>query len=246
MLHRNAFWYGLGTLILGIVGIVVGDFALQWQPVPAGVPLRSALAYLSAALLVAVGISLILEWRLRQTLLLASAFYAAWVVLLHVPKVIGNPSQLHEWNGLAELLAITAGGVAGWTLTDTPAAGSVIARTARLAFGACLLIFGACHFVYDDFSATMIPAWLPVPLFWVYLTGAGHAAAGLSFLSGIALRLASTLLPAMLACFALLLHIPRVVTHPAVRIEWTMLGISLTLTGAAWLLRAAILHRSDV
>jgi len=30
-------------------------------------------------------------------------------------------------------------------------------RIARLIFGLCLLVFGASHFVYADFSAAMIP-----------------------------------------------------------------------------------------
>ena len=243
MLRRNELCYGLGALMLGIVGMCVGDFALQWQPVPADIPLRTPLAYVSAVILLAAGAMLLIGARPRLTLLLTSAFFGLWVVLLHLPIVVANASKLYEWNGLAEILAVTMGGVAGWAVLDPNRANADrIVQIARLTFGACLLVFGACHFVYDDFSAGMIPAWLPGPLFWVYLTGTGHVAAGLSFLSGIAIRLASTLLVAMFACFVLLLHLPRVIAQPDVRIEWTMLGIAMTITGAAWLLRAA-LHR---
>jgi len=77
---------------------------------------------------------------------------------------------------------------------------------------------------------------LPPALFWVYLTGAGHVAAGLSFVSGIATRLASFWLTIMFACFVVLLHLPCVVADPTNRIEWTMLGIATSLTGAAWIL----------
>ena len=100
-----------------------------------------------------------------------------------------------------------------------------------------LLVFGLAHFVYDDFSATMIPRWMPAPPFWVYLTGCGHLAAGLSLISGVATRLATTLLSAMFACFVLLLHLPRVVSDPGSRVEWIMLGVSTSLTGAAWIVR---------
>jgi hypothetical protein len=37
--------YGLGAIALGLAGLVWGDFALVWQPVPPGVPGRTALAY---------------------------------------------------------------------------------------------------------------------------------------------------------------------------------------------------------
>lgn len=88
----------------------------------------------------------------------------------------------------------------------------------------------------------MIPRWIPFPLFWAYVTGCGHVAAGLSLVSGIAVRLASTLLAAMLACFVILLHIPRVLADPASRIEWTMLAIAMSLTGAAWIMRTAMVQ----
>ncbi|HEY6640734.1 DoxX family membrane protein [Povalibacter sp.] len=246
VLRRNELWYGLGSLILGIVGARVGDFAMQWQPVPAGIPGRTVLAYLSALILIALGTAMLTGIRPRATLLAATIFYGLWVVLLHLPAAIANASQLYEWNGLAEILAITAGGAAGWALADAATTQSNrVAHIARLIFGTCLLVFGTSHFVYDDFSAGLIPGWLPAPLFWVYLTGAGHAAAGLAFLAGVATRLASTLLAAMFACFVLLLHLPRVLAHPELRVEWTMLGIAVTLTGAAWLLRATVYPSSS-
>ena len=41
---------------LGILGFIYGDFALVWQPVPAWVPARQALACLSAAIELAGGL----------------------------------------------------------------------------------------------------------------------------------------------------------------------------------------------
>ena len=41
--------YGLAAIALGIIGLVWGDFAAVWQPVPATAPHRKALAYIVAA-----------------------------------------------------------------------------------------------------------------------------------------------------------------------------------------------------
>ncbi|HEY7963890.1 MAG: hypothetical protein ACHP9U_01615 [Steroidobacterales bacterium] len=49
--------YALGALALGLVGLAWDDFALQWQPVPAGVPGRAALACVFAAALVAAAVA---------------------------------------------------------------------------------------------------------------------------------------------------------------------------------------------
>ncbi|MBB6095370.1 putative membrane protein YphA (DoxX/SURF4 family) [Povalibacter uvarum] len=230
--------YGLGALILGFVGLVTGDFAMQWQPVPEWVPMRVPLAYLSAAVLLAGAVLTLLPMRasLKAPACLG-VFYGLWALLLHLPRALRAPLDVGTWNGVAELTALAMGGIASLALID--AAYSRSAWSTRV-FGACLLVFGTAHFVYDDFSATMIPAWLPAPLFWVYLTGCGHLAAGVSLISGVATRLASLLLTGMFACFVLLLHLPRVIAAPTARIEWIMLGISTAMTGAAWIVRCVV------
>jgi len=238
IMNRNLIPYGLGALLLGIVGLTVQDFALQWQPVPASIPLHTVLAYVSAILLIA-GAALIATVRWRTGALLLGSFYALWVVALHAPKVAVQPADLGSWLGLAEILGLSTAGLLAWAVLD-PAHQYVSARVGQIVFGCCLLVYGTSHLVYPDFCATMVPQWLPSSLFWVYLTGAGHLAAGMSLISGIATRLASTLLVAMIACFVVLLHLPRVLAAPTNRVEWTMLAVSLSIFGAAWIVRATV------
>jgi uncharacterized membrane protein YphA (DoxX/SURF4 family) len=102
------------------------------------------------------------------------------------------------------------------------------------------VIFGLAHFGYARFTASMAPGFYPAPLFWAYLTGACQMAGGLALISGVLPRLAATLLAAMYAVFALTLHLPRVIAAPDERIEWTMLFIALSMTGAAWIVRSAV------
>lgn len=224
--------YGLGAILLGVVGFAFDDFALQWQPVPGGFPAREAAAYLSAALLCLGGAAVIWKQTTAYGAQLLATFYGLWVVALHLPKVIADPAGVATWLGVAEILALASAGVMLCVLVEPPADPRV--RTAaRIAFGLCPLVFGLSHFVYAEFTATMVPGWIPLPLFWAYATGAGHVAAGLAILSGVQARLASGLLAAMFAVFALVLHLPRVIAAPSSQIEWTMLGIATSLTGAA-------------
>jgi hypothetical protein len=37
--------YGLAAIVMGLVGLVWGDFLAVWQPVPKDLPGRTALAY---------------------------------------------------------------------------------------------------------------------------------------------------------------------------------------------------------
>src|SRR5437763_529874 len=87
----------------------------------------------------------------------------------------------------------------------------VLAWGAWLAFGACLLVFGTSHFLYAQFTASLVAAWLPPSrLFWAYATGAAQIAAGLAMLTGVKARLAAILLTIMYAAFGLLVHIPSI------------------------------------
>ncbi|HMI41928.1 MAG TPA: DoxX family membrane protein [Sphingomicrobium sp.] len=240
--------YGLGAVALGLVGLAWGDFALQWQPVPDGVPGRTVLAYATGAALMLAGA--VLFWR-RTTAFGAAALtalYAAGVVLLHGPRVAAHPLALAEWSGAAEQLVLVAGGLiayASWGKID-PALAARLSRLARLGFGACLLVFGAAHFLYLEFTAAMVPKWIPPgQMFWACATGAAHIAAGLAILSGVQARLAAMLITAMFAGFSILLHIPNLLADPASHLNWVINAINLALTGAAWVVADSLASETE-
>jgi uncharacterized membrane protein YphA (DoxX/SURF4 family) len=87
----------------------------------------------------------------------------------------------------------------------------------------------------------MVPAWLPAHVFFAYLTGAGHMAAGAGMLLGVLRRTAAVLEAAMISCFVLLLHIPGVISAPSSRLQWTMLCVATALAASAWAAAAAFL-----
>lgn len=230
----DALPYAVGAIGLGIASLIARDFAFQWQPVPEGIPAREALALASGALLISG--SLTAAWRSAGLArLILPVFYLLWVIALHIPVVIAAPS-VGSLLGVAEILALASGGSALAGRLAPP----WLSLAARIAFGISALVFGISHFVYADFTAAMVPGWIPAPLFWAYATGAGHAAAGLAILSGVKARLAATLEAAMCGAFALLLHIPRVIAAPNNRFEWTMLCVALSIAGAALLIRRVV------
>ncbi|HTM79602.1 DoxX family membrane protein [Asticcacaulis sp.] len=120
---------------------------------------------------------------------------------------------------------------------------SMVARTL---FGIACLIFGLSHFLYADFTAQMVPAFLPFHLPLAYITGAGHAAAGLALISGVLSRLAAVCEAAMMSLFVVLVHIPMVIVTPPAdmaQLFWTMLCVACALSGSAWLLTASLKDR---
>jgi uncharacterized membrane protein YphA (DoxX/SURF4 family) len=109
----------------------------------------------------------------------------------------------------------------------------------RFLFPFSMIVFGAQHFMYAAFIATLIPPWIPAHLFWVYFTGTGFIVAGLSIATGIFAPLASMGLALMFLLWFLLLHAPRVVASPRNGNEWTSAFVALALSGGSLILAAA-------
>jgi len=237
MVSVKAVPYALGAFVLGVLGLISGDFAFQWQPVPEHIPLRSVLASVSALAMAGAALAAVLPRSAREGRLLLAIFFGVWAVLLHGPHVALQPGSVAEWLGVAESAAMAAGGVALFAeALEAETWRRRLTFSSRIAFGLCLLVFGLSHFVYLAFTAQMVPAWLPWRTGWAAATGAGHLLAGLAFLSNRGLKAAGPAITGMMASFVVLLHIPRVIAEPASRMEWTMTAVALTLTGAAFAL----------
>jgi len=238
--------YGLGALALGLVGLAWGDFALVWQPVPQGLPGRTALAYAVAAALALAGAALNLKRTAAAGAAVLAALYGLGVILLHAPLVAAHPLTFGTWQGVAEQLALVAGGAVAWASVASLGAAPAgrVRRIGQLTFGACLVVFGLAHFFYLKFTASMVPHWLPPgQAFWAYATGAAHIAAGLAILSGVQARLAAILLTVMFAVFGALVHAPLLLADHTSHLNWAGNAINLALTGAAWVIADSFARR---
>ena len=116
-------------------------------------------------------------------------------------------------------------------------------RVVQTIFGIPWLVFGVQHFWYADFVATLVPAYFPASLFWVYLTGAAMFAAGLAFIFNRQAALAAVLLGTMLLMFILLIHIPKLASVEYAAINWTRALQDLALASIAFVLAATASQR---
>lgn len=235
--------YGLAAVAFGLVGLVWGDFAAVWQPVPKTVPGRTALAYAVAAVLFFAGLGI--QWRrsAAASAMTLTILYSLGVILLHVPSAIAHPSVFVMWSGTAEQLALVAGGMVAYAFCAERAAPTAdrLVRIGRLLFGVCLIVFGLAHLFYLKPTADFVPAWLPPgQMFWAYATAAGHFAAGTAILSGIAARIAAILLTAMFVCFAILVHAPTLFNDPHTHFNWAANAMNFALIASAWVITASI------
>jgi uncharacterized membrane protein YphA (DoxX/SURF4 family) len=240
--------FGLAAVVLGVVGLVWGDFAALWQPDPNGVPRPSALATVVAVAPLLAGLAIQWQRAAGRGALVLTVLYSLGVILLQVPRVIAHPSVFVTWYGVAEQLALAAGGLVAYAYSAQlePIAAKRLAEIGRLIFGACLIVFALAHLFYLAYTAKLVPAWLPPgQTFWVYATAAGHFAAGIAILSGICARTAAMLLTAMFVVFGILVHAPTVFTDPHAHINWAENAINFALIGAAWVIAASLPARKS-
>jgi uncharacterized membrane protein YphA (DoxX/SURF4 family) len=222
--------YGLGAILAGGVSLAFGAASAPDQA-------HRILALAGGVLLVLAGVGVNLGRRIAACAAVALAIYfvAAWTVL-RAAALPHDWKTWVTWQDLAESVAMSMGGVIAWRLLGGDDARRVLAaKIARLAFGACLLVFGTSHFVYLKYTAAVVPAWIPPSqVFWACATGAAHIAAGLAILSGVQARLAAMLLTAMFVIFGLLVHLPSVIREPHNHMNWSENAVNLVLVGAAW------------
>lgn len=166
------------AILYGMACLLLGDFAIYWQPVPQSLPLREPLAYLSAGLLVLGGMGLLVPRTVRAAAMLLLVLFGLYD-LCYVMKLVGPPADPKALLGLAEQTSVVVG---SWAILLRMRAGGSV-TTARIVFGICALIFALAHFTGLKATANMVPAWMPGgQVFWALATGVGHLAVGLALI----------------------------------------------------------------
>ncbi len=85
---------------------------------------------------------------------------------------------------------------------------TLTSNAGRIIFGLMFLAFGSFHFTSAEMMAGWMPGWLPVPVVFVYISGLGLIAAGISIIIKVYTRLSTLLLALLLLLIILIMHIP--------------------------------------
>lgn len=226
-------------IALGILGLGTDDFAMVWQPVPAWVPFREALAYAFASASLAAGLGLLWRRTAATASAIALGYFFLWWLLLRVPAFLMAPVQ--NAGGLGENSVALSGALALYAALHAPGGGLDLLtdrrgmRLARLLLGIGLIGCGEAHFRFLKDTADFVPAWIPGHLAWAVATGSGFLAAAIAILVSVWARLAATLVAAMMATFTALIWLMGIAAGARDRFHWTGLAVSWTLTAAAWI-----------
>ena len=239
MTRSGPLLFGVACAGLGAESLILVDVVPGLEPVPAGFPARALWACVGAFVLLAAGAAIASGAHRRLGALSLAFLFGTWAVLLQSPALASRPRSGVLWTTTFETLALCGAAVAlaaqDRAARGTNGSGTRMATLGRVLFGITLPVFGALHFVYAAYVATLVPTWIPARLFWAIFTGAAFVTAGVSIATGVKARLAATLLGVMFAAWVVIVHSPRVLRGPRIREEWSSLFIALAMCGGAWI-----------
>jgi uncharacterized membrane protein len=172
-----------------------------------------------------------------------------FVILLHIPRVVGNPRDRFAWAVALRDLSFS-GGAFAFASTQAkaprPASTPILLTLARYSMAIAALFFGVEHFLHPEFAPAvplekLTPAWIPLRLFWSYLAGAVLLASGACLLVNKKARAAATYLGIMVLLIILVIYFPIEISIPSdIGNGLNYFADTLVFCGAALLLADAL------
>lgn len=241
---RVLYAIGLGSIglmhffYLNFPWVVIPDF-------PAWLPLRLLWIFAMGMALTIAGVCILFNLQGRKIAAWAGVGLLILVVVAHIPNQFTGQYALvlGAWTNTLKEMALAGGAwIAALTLSSrenqlSPAFESAL-PAGRYMFGAMLAIFGLDHFLYPQFVASLIPAWIGAQMFWTYFAGAALIAGGIGIMIPRVARMASLLTGVMIFLWIPILHLPRAIADPYMNVgnEWASVWEATAFSGMAFML----------
>jgi hypothetical protein len=227
--------FGTSAIIFAVISLMWRDSVL-WQDARLfGASSATVIAW-CLAIAQAIGGAGILHPRTVRFASLVIGIVYALFSLACIPGIVRAPTTYVQYGNFFEQFAVVCGALAAYAVTESTATRSaVLGRAARIGFAFCAISFALAQVVYLQFTASLVPAWLPPnQVFWVILTTIAFALAALAAFIDREARLALRLTALMLATFAVLVWIPQIIAHPAALSNWSEFAETLLIAASSW------------
>ena len=253
----GVWFYGLGTVLTGILDVVWDAFDDSHQPIQAlgkNVPGQHVLAYGAGVWLVAAGLAILS----RRSLKIGAAASAIAYLIFATFWLSRYYAGIHAlgWRidvlagisfGLAQQLMLVAPAAILWVsaaLPDSPLRKRA-GTAARWMLGLPLVLFGLFHLVALRVFASIVPHWMGFGYFWAGLTGIAFLLAGCAICSGIVDVLAARLLALMLLLFEGFVEVPPIFIRLHNEATWGAAVYNVAAIGACWIFAEFLASRAD-
>ncbi len=250
------WFYGLGTVLTGILNIAWGAFDASHQPIQVlgkNFPGQHLLAYVAGVWLIAAGLSILWRRSARMGATASAIVYSIFAALWAVRYYAG----IHALGWRIDVIAGVSFGLAEQLMLLSPvmivyastSPDSFLQRRAAIAarwmLGLPPVLFGLFHLMGLRFFATLVPHWMSFGYFWAGLTGVAFILAGIAICSGIMDVLAARLLALMLLLFEGLVEIPPIFVRSHNQATWGAAVYNIAAIGACWIFAEFVASRAD-
>lgn len=233
LIKIGRFFYGIGVVALGIHQIIIKNFRSEiLSPFPAWAhenvifPIFTGIALIFAGIVIS-GIIKMKFIDTKKVCLYLGFCFIALIITSHLPYILtlDKTPDFQVWiNALEELTYSGGAFVMAGSFTENTSAGGKKNFTSlleklipcgRVFYSILMILFGLSHFAFANFIATMVPKWLPAPMFWTYFFGVALVIAGISIIFKILIKPIALLLALTLLLFFLFFHIPDAIANPS-------------------------------
>ena len=238
-------FFAVALLASGLQQLLRQDFVRLVPKSPQWIAGPSLWAGVSGLVLIVVGLAIVMERKRSPAARVLGVLFGV-VFLLYLPGIFAAPGVGFMWTNPCKTLALLGGAILVAVTPDLHAeiksagqTGQAVKRARLLCavlFGGFLVVCGVQHFVYADFVAQMVPAWLPGHRFWTYFTGIALISGGVGVNFKPASRLAALGSGAMIFLWIIFLHLPRALANRTDAGETSAIFEALALCGIAFLL----------
>lgn len=230
----------VSLVVFGVQHFMYGGFVATL--VPAFMPGRLFWAYFVGVAFLAAAAGILYKLMARPAATMLGVMFFLFVVLLHIPRIVGNSSNGNEWTSGFVAMAMCGG---AWILASAAPLEErekpdPFLKLGRYFFALAFVAFGIQHFVYGRFGEGLGPPWFTGRPLRTYLTGVVLSATGSAIILGKKTPGAATALATILFLFFLLIHAPRIVTQLHSPGPWTSGFEVLALCGCALVLASSL------
>ena len=233
----------IALIVFGIQHFIYLEFVTRAFPViPLWIPGHSLLACLFGACLLITGVCILLKTKARLLCILLGSFILFMFALLILPSLLTNLSNGLIWTNAGKALVIAGANFLVAASLPKEQSGKFVSFLESLIplgrYFLCgfFILAATLHFIYAAFVATLIPTWIPAPMFWTYFAGVALIAGAIGMLIPRTAQLAATLSAIMVFIWVIILHIPRALADLHNANETTATFEALTMCGMAILI----------
>ena len=245
LVRAGRAFYGAGIAGIGIQQFIYSDFRPVILPFwPSSIPGLSTSAWVVGGVLILSGIMIAFSKKARMVSFVLGVFFFLLFLCFHVyDQVFLSPHSFHLglWTNPLKELALSGGSfvmAASFPEEKSLLGNKLLLILGRIFFSIMLIAFGIDHFLYTEFVATLVPGWIPGPVFWTYFGAVALIGSGVCLFLNFKTNLVGILLGIMLLLWFVILHIPRAIADPYIEKgnEITSVFQALAFSGIAFLL----------